>query len=94
MTQACHAATAILWETRDMPATQAYTAQLNDMHKVILETKSLATLENISDKLNTLGIQHYRWIEQPENILTCLATIPTVKSHIQEAIKKCQLWRS
>ncbi|KAI9594002.1 peptidyl-tRNA hydrolase II domain-containing protein [Syncephalis fuscata] len=94
MTQACHAATAALWETRHLPETIAYTDDLVNMHKVVLETKSLATLETVCEKLTALQIQHYRWVEQPENILTCIATQPTRRSILQEAIKKCQLWRN
>ncbi|KAI8058015.1 GE26143 [Syncephalis plumigaleata] len=94
MTQACHAATAALWETRHLPDTIAYMDDLPNMHKVVLETKSLTSLETVSEKLKTLDVQHYRWIEQPENLLTCIATQPTRRSVIQEAIKKCQLWRN
>ncbi|RKP24338.1 peptidyl-tRNA hydrolase II domain-containing protein [Syncephalis pseudoplumigaleata] len=97
MTQACHAATAALWETRHLSDTMAYVEDLPNMHKVVLEasgTKSLATLETVSERLKALDVQHYRWIEQPEDLLTCIATQPTRRSTIQDAIKKCQLWRS
>ncbi|RKP09168.1 hypothetical protein THASP1DRAFT_29033 [Thamnocephalis sphaerospora] len=39
MTQACHAATAALWEARDLPETLAYTQVLDSMHKVVLEVR-------------------------------------------------------
>lgn len=37
MTQACHAATAILHITREDKNTQEYLADLDNMHKVVLE---------------------------------------------------------
>lgn len=35
--QACHASTAALWSHRNDPNTIAYTNELDDMHKVVLE---------------------------------------------------------
>lgn len=39
MTQACHAATAILHLTREDENTKAYLNDLDSMHKVVLEVK-------------------------------------------------------
>ena len=39
--QACHAATAALWESREAPSSQQYcsSAQLDHMHKVVIHTR-------------------------------------------------------
>ena len=37
--QACHASTAALWSHRNDPNTIAYTNELDDMHKVVLEVR-------------------------------------------------------
>ena len=45
------------------------------------------------DNLQEKHIPFVRWVEQPENILTCVATAPVLKSSLGDALKKCQLWK-
>ena len=52
-------------------------ASLDTMRKVLLQTPSLETLEALSDALGSRQeILQYKWTEQPENILTCIAFGP------------------
>ncbi|KAG0943063.1 hypothetical protein G6F32_007820 [Rhizopus arrhizus] len=76
MTQACHAATAILHLTHDDQNTKEYLADLDNMHKVVLETKNENSLEKLAEVLSTHQVPFKKWIEQPENIPTALATAP------------------
>lgn len=45
------------------------------MHKIMLEVLDEKSLLEYSDKLKDNNIIHKLWIEQPENIPTCLATL-------------------
>lgn len=59
--------------------------------QVTLEVKGEAQIVNLSEKLNLSGIAHKLWIEQPENILTCLATKPYPKSIVSSFFKGVKL---
>lgn len=91
--QACHAATAALWESRDSPAAQEYCApgQLDNMHKVVLEIKGETQLRNLAEKLAAADVPYKLWTEQPENFPTCLATPPARKSEMSQYFKKLKL---
>ncbi|KAI8068176.1 peptidyl-tRNA hydrolase II domain-containing protein [Gilbertella persicaria] len=91
MTQACHAATAVLHITREDENTKEYLASLDYMHKVVLETKNEGSLEKLAEALTTHNIPFKKWIEQPENIPTALATAPlrSRSPEVLEAFKKC-----
>ena len=41
--QACHACSAVLYQSRDDPATVEYLAHLDRMHKVVLEVRCSST---------------------------------------------------
>ncbi|KAI8973273.1 peptidyl-tRNA hydrolase II domain-containing protein [Mycotypha africana] len=96
MTQACHAATAILHLTREDDNTKEYLNDLDNMHKVVLETKNETSLENLANALAANNISFKKWIEQPENIPTALATAP-LKGRSPEVLaafkKYCSLYR-
>ena len=49
------------------------------MHKVVLEVKDDTELLAISATLKMNKIDHILWREQPENIVTALATKPCAK---------------
>ncbi|RYR44406.1 hypothetical protein Ahy_A08g040737 isoform C [Arachis hypogaea] len=65
-----------------------YTSSVN---MVTLEVKGEAQIKNLSEKLTSGGIIHKMWIEQPENIPTCLATKPYPKSVVSSYFKKLKL---
>ncbi|KAG0527343.1 hypothetical protein BDA96_06G225600 [Sorghum bicolor] len=91
--QGCHAAVSAVWAHRDHPDTAAYCApdNLDRMHKVTLEVKGETQLKNLSEKLQAAGVRHKLWIEQPENIPTCIATAPCPKSQVSSFFKKLKL---
>ncbi|KAI9270464.1 peptidyl-tRNA hydrolase II domain-containing protein [Phascolomyces articulosus] len=96
MTQACHAATAVLHVTRNDPDTVEYLTDITRMHKVVLETKNANSLEKLETVLKDHQVPHYKWIEQPENIPTALATAPLGERspEVKDAFKKyCSLYR-
>nr|KAF7410733.1 hypothetical protein H0235_013340 [Vespula pensylvanica] len=70
--QACHACTAVTHLFYNDSNTQAYLADLDSMHKVVLEASDEASLHTLCSKLKEDDIHHKLWIEQPENIPTCL----------------------
>lgn len=59
--------------------------------QVTLEVKGEAQILNLAEKLKAGGIAHKLWIEQPENIPTCLATKPYPKSVVSPFFKKLKL---
>jgi peptidyl-tRNA hydrolase len=91
--QACHASVAAVWLSRDAPGTVAYCApaQLDSMHKVVLNIQGEEALRALSDELRTAGVVHKLWVEQPENIITCLATAPGDKAALASHFKKLKL---
>lgn len=52
------------------------------------------SIVKLSETLSSKGIDHKLWIEQPENIPTCIATRPYVKENIQENFKKFKLFKA
>lgn len=50
------------------------------MHKVVLEAKDEADLMDLDNRLREGKIDHVLWREQPENVITAIATKPYVKS--------------
>ncbi|KAI9495282.1 peptidyl-tRNA hydrolase II domain-containing protein [Zychaea mexicana] len=96
MTQACHAATAVLHVTRNDPDTEEYLTDVTRMHKVVLETKNANSLEKLEAALKEHQIPHYKWVEQPEDIPTALATAPLRERtpEVKDVFKKhCSLYR-
>ncbi|XAR71455.1 hypothetical protein NMG60_11028717 [Bertholletia excelsa] len=93
VTQGCHASVAAIWANKDDPHTRDYCSptNLDSMHKVTLEVKGETQIVNLSEKLTAGGIVHKLWIEQPENIPTCLATKPYPKSFVSSFFKKLKL---
>eukprot|EP00854_Cymbomonas_tetramitiformis_P002261 gene2261-2979_t len=91
--QACHAATAALWMSRDDEIAQSYCSpeNIDSMHKVVLEVKGEAQLNTLAQKLTDAGVLHKLWIEQPENFPTCIATKPYPKAEVAQYFKKCKL---
>lgn len=91
--QACHAVTAVTHLFYDDPDTQKYLQDLDNMHKVVLEAKHGEELISLKDKLVENNIKHKLWIEQPENIPTCLVCKPYHKDEVQSYFKKFKLFK-
>ncbi|XP_028296351.1 putative peptidyl-tRNA hydrolase PTRHD1 [Gouania willdenowi] len=93
ITQACHAATAAVHLHYGDPDTQRYLAELDSMHKVVLGAPDEAALSGLSETLTQAGVSHKLWIEQPENIPTCLALKPYPKETVQPLLRKFKLFK-
>ncbi|XP_077990437.1 putative peptidyl-tRNA hydrolase PTRHD1 [Glandiceps talaboti] len=91
--QACHACTAVLHTFYNDPNVQQYTSDLDHMHKVVLEAKDEESVRSLANKLQEESIDHKLWIEQPEDIPTCLATKPYPKDQVQKYFKKFKLFK-
>lgn len=61
------------------------------MHKVVLEAKDDEELCSISKSLEENHIDHFLWREQPENIITALATKPYMKSAYGSILRHLRL---
>lgn len=62
------------------------------MHKIMLEVSSEEELLNYSEKLKEKEISFKLWIEQPENIPTCLATAPYTKETFKKIFKGLKMF--
>lgn len=91
--QACHACTAVVSKYKDDENVIQYTNDMDNMRKVILKATDDEQLRALADTLSQNNIDHKLWIEQPENISTCLVTKPYEKSQIQNYFKKLKLFK-
>ncbi|XP_067618382.1 putative peptidyl-tRNA hydrolase PTRHD1 [Eurosta solidaginis] len=89
--QCCHATAAIMHLYSNDEDTVAYLKDLDNMHKVVLEAKDEAALVKLEEKLKANDIKHKMWIEQPENIPTCIAIKPYVKDNVHKFVKHLKL---
>ncbi|XP_056644877.1 putative peptidyl-tRNA hydrolase PTRHD1 [Diorhabda sublineata] len=92
--QACHAVTAVTHLFYVDEHTQRYLEDLDNMHKVVLEASDEKNLIGLKDKLEENNVKHKLWIEQPENIPTCLVVKPYPKEDIQKYFKKFKLFKT
>ncbi|KAB0800237.1 hypothetical protein PPYR_05977 [Photinus pyralis] len=91
--QACHAVSAVTHLFHEDEHMKAYLSDLDNMHKVVLEASDESGLLNLRDILVQNQIKHKLWIEQPENIPTCLVSKPYPKEEIQKYFKKLKLFK-
>ncbi|KAJ8956220.1 hypothetical protein NQ314_006753 [Rhamnusium bicolor] len=92
--QACHAVTAVTHLFHEDEHTQQYLKDLDNMHKVVLEAVDEKSLVALREKLEENNIGHKLWIEQPENIPTCLVAKPYPKEEVQKYFKKFKLFKT
>ncbi|KAM3966957.1 putative peptidyl-tRNA hydrolase PTRHD1 [Aphomia sociella] len=92
--QACHASTAVLHLYKNDEHTMLYLNDLDNMHKVVLEVPNEESLKKIAEKLKENSIDHKLWIEQPENIPTCLAIKPYPKDAVKKFVGKFKLYKT
>lgn len=58
-----------------------------------LQAPDEAALSGLSENLTQAGVSHKLWIEQPENIPTCLALKPYPKEAVQPLLRKFKLFK-
>lgn len=92
--QACHATAAVTHLFHQDDNMQIYLKNLDNMHKVVLGIDSETKLRNLSSKLEEASVDHKLWIEQPEDIPTCLVTKPYLKEEVQKHFKKLKLFKA
>ena len=91
--QACHASVASIARTITSNVTTNYLRDLESMHKIILRADKEDDLTTIVAKLKEANVAHHLWIEQPENIASCLACSPQPKSLVQAIFKRFKLFK-
>lgn len=91
--QACHACSAVVHLFHNDPTTQEYLSDLDRMHKIVLEVKDESGLNKLTEDLSANSISHKLWIEQPENIPTCIAVKPYRKDDVKLYFKGLKLYR-
>ncbi|XP_076056883.1 putative peptidyl-tRNA hydrolase PTRHD1 isoform X2 [Oratosquilla oratoria] len=92
--QACHATAAVTHLFQNDENTVKYLANLDNMHKVVLGIDGEPKLRTLAEKLKEGSVDHKLWIEQPEDIPTCLVTKPYPKEEIQKFFKKLKLFKA
>jgi len=98
MAQVAHATSAVLHETRERTETKEYLNDLLNMYKSVFQVDSPEKLEKLVNSLKSADppIPHHLWIEQPEDVPTCLAVAPNRRDpRVKKALDKsgCRLWK-
>ena len=73
--------------------TKLYLENLDSMHKVVLKAENEGQMKELASNLGTNNIDHYCWIEQPENVISCIASAPNDKSILQPFFKPFKLFK-
>ncbi|KAF0300703.1 putative peptidyl-tRNA hydrolase PTRHD1 [Amphibalanus amphitrite] len=90
--QACHATTAVMHLFKDDPHVQTYLSDVDNMHKVVLAAPDADALTRLHEALREAAVDHKLWVEQPEDVPTCLAAKPAPKVEVQKYFKKFKLF--
>uniref|UniRef100_V9LK56 peptidyl-tRNA hydrolase n=1 Tax=Callorhinchus milii TaxID=7868 RepID=V9LK56_CALMI len=93
LAQACHACTAAIHNFYHDPHTQQYLQRLDSMHKVVLEVPDEQSLTSLSQRLSSEQIDHWLWVERPENVATCLALKPCPRERVRGLLRDLKLLR-
>ncbi|XP_058060148.1 putative peptidyl-tRNA hydrolase PTRHD1 [Anopheles bellator] len=89
--QCCHAVACTFHLYGSDSEYSEYFNDLDNMHKVVLEAPDATKLLGLGEALQQGDIKHKVWIEQPENIPTCIAVKPYRKEVVQKYVKKFKL---
>ncbi|KAG8122994.1 hypothetical protein E2320_018592 [Naja naja] len=60
-------------------------------HAALAVAPDECALSTLAERLQQNGIDHKVWIEQPENIATCIALRPYQKEHVHHHLKNFKL---
>ena len=77
----------------DKEPTQLYLKELEKMHKIVLRAENEQQLKDLVIKLKESNLDHYAWIEQPENLLVGVASSPNDKTLLQPHFKAFKLFK-
>lgn len=90
--QVAHASVAAIHTFRDHPDVVAYLSIISTMHKVVLAANEQQMMQ-LRDKLCTDKIDHFAWMEQPENLLTAIGLRPCPKELVRRYLKHLHLMK-
>lgn len=93
LAQAVHASVAAIWASRSESRTAEYCDSTQQMRTVVLEAKDGTEVEQVGKQLTNADIRHVIWREQPEAIVTALATWPAKRSVVKRHFGKLRLFR-
>ena len=65
---------------------------LNNFMKNVLQVPDETALLSTAAALETDGVQHVVWKEQPENVATCVALKPCAKGTVSKYVRKFKLY--
>lgn len=91
--QACHASIAAVWNSQNDAYTQEYLKNQDSMHKVVLGAENEEDLREVSKSLEEANIGHKLWLEQPDNVYSCVASAPAPRSALKPFFSKFKLLR-
>ena len=77
----------------DEEATKEYLNQLARMHKVVLKAESEDDMKELIKSLESNSIKHYVWVEEPESLVSSVASAPDLKSVLQPFFKSFKLFK-
>ena len=75
------------------PETSEYLTNLDHMTKVVLKAESEEQILNAAKTLEQNNVKHYIWREQPENIISALATVPRNRDVLKPLLSEFKLFR-
>ncbi|CAG2169963.1 unnamed protein product [Oppiella nova] len=91
---ACHASVAAIAKHMSTdPETQEYVSQLDSMTKVVLKADSADVLQDVCHRLDQNNVEYYLWREQPEDIITCVATTPRPRDLLKPLLSHLKLFK-
>lgn len=84
---------AAIWANKEDLETLAYLGDVDNMHKIVCAALSDDDVKTTSDALTKAGIPHKLWVEQPEGIVTAVATKPGRRGELQPFFSNFKLYR-
>lgn len=84
---------AAIFSQKDDEKTVEYLKDLDRMTKVVLKANSEEEILSAAETLRSNHIGHYIWREQPENIISALATVPRDRDVLKPLLKEFKLFR-
>lgn len=91
--QCCHASIAAIHLNYADADTVEYLRKLDQMHKVVVGVPTLDEMSQLNEALTKSNLKFKLWIEQPENVPTCIATKPYPKSAVASFFKNFKLFK-
>lgn len=73
--------------------TTDYLKDLDNMTKVVLKAENEEQIVNAAKTLEDNSVKHYIWREQPENIISALATAPRSREILKPLLSEFKLFR-